>query len=260
MANSPAVDKLNLLPNPPKENADNYLRHNEIWKIMVWCKNEGITFDVFWQWNAQKSNSQQRMVKYYHLWNNTSSYKINESYIDALLITVYPELQRDIHKRRFKKINTIHHSNKVKSKFLSSANVTDVKYSFLDVRMGDNKTGSVSDYIQQANFKRVLFIVPRIALLTIFSIGSPSSPSIETLKTNFYLNEKVCIFLPYKFIKPRKIKDSNGLAIYELTRALADKFKWHILTEAEKTHSETKISLTIMSAHLMYLFPNTLLI
>ncbi|KAJ3308190.1 hypothetical protein HDV04_001621 [Boothiomyces sp. JEL0838] len=164
LANSSAIEKLRILPNPPRGIADGYLRHNEIWKIMIWARNEEINFDDFWEWNKTKDASESRMVKYNGYWNENLTYKISEEFINALLIKAYPELLNDICRRRFEKLNNVQNTKTVDKTFVSHDDISDVKYTFLNVRMGGNKTGSVANYLKKNPFDRILFIVPRISL------------------------------------------------------------------------------------------------
>ncbi len=61
--NATALEKLAILPNPPRE-SEAYMKHNDIWKVMVWCHNEGLSFDDFWRWCAEKDASETRFAKW----------------------------------------------------------------------------------------------------------------------------------------------------------------------------------------------------
>ena len=61
--NAMAIEKLNIIPNPFKENI-NTIEHNTNFKIMAWCKSEGITFNEFWNWCKTKTDAESRRLRY----------------------------------------------------------------------------------------------------------------------------------------------------------------------------------------------------
>lgn len=163
--NSYAETKLKAIPLYDKLN-ENTLKHDVIWKIMIWCKNENLSFNVFWDWCKQKDASQSRMNRYLDYWESAEKYMISEKFINTILYKFYPFLEENRTKRMYRTMNTIQPTHYIASKWLSKADINnDVKISYLSIKMGGNKTGSVIDYINEY-YKdlRVLFISPRIAL------------------------------------------------------------------------------------------------
>ena len=165
--NACALEKLKAIPlNDRKTN--NTLNHLVIWKIMVWAKNENITFEDFWNWCKQKDSTESRKLRYISYYQTASKYNIPEKFIDTLLLKFYPYLKEDNIQKLYRKMNEINATKEVNSNYLQHSDISlNTKVSYLNVRMGGNKTGAVIDYIK-TNYKekRVLYIVPRISLAT----------------------------------------------------------------------------------------------
>lgn len=165
--NACALEKLKAIPlNHRKTN--NTLNHLVIWKIMVWAKNENITFEDFWNWCKQKDSTESRKLRYISYYQTASKYNIPEKFIDTLLLKFYPYLKEDNIQKLYRKMNEINATKEVDSNYLQHSDISlNTKVSYLNVRMGGNKTGAVIDYIK-TNYKekRVLYIVPRISLAT----------------------------------------------------------------------------------------------
>lgn len=165
--NARALEKLNAIPLQPRE-SNNTLNHITIWKIMVWSKNENIEFEDFWNWCKQKDSSEKRKLRYINYYVAASNYTIQEKFIDTILLKFYPYLKENTTEKQYRKLNEIIPTKCIESDYLQGnhiCNTTPVSY--LSIKMGGNKTGSVIDFIKdnyKDKSKRVLYIVPRIAL------------------------------------------------------------------------------------------------
>lgn len=157
--NALSIDKLRIIPNNLKVN----LGHLDTIKIMSWAKNENILFTEFWKWCSSKSNTESRRIRYLEYWNK-SHYHIPESFIDNILLIFYPKLKMDNSREDYRILNEIIPTKIIDVDYMDAKYISDCKYSFLDILMGGNKTGAVLDFIKLNNFKRVLFISPRVAL------------------------------------------------------------------------------------------------
>ena len=219
LANSSSIEKLQILPNPPR-NTSNYLKHNDIFKVMIWCKQEGLSFEDFWSWNSQKDPSESRFVQWADSWSNADNYKCKTTFVDTLLIKLYQHINTTLKLRQYKKLHKLQHTKIINNNWLSADdNSTTDKYTILDVRMGGNKTGSIADYIHNHHFQRILFIVPRIALA-------------------FDLKNRFPEFTVYKDIKEKhQLKNQDKLIICaESLHYLVDcSFDCVILNEVETT-------------------------
>lgn len=130
---------------------------------MCWCKSEGLTFQQFWTWCKLKLDTESREYRYNEYWNKCN-WTTPESLIDTLLFKFYPKLKLDKSKERYLNLNKIVPTNIITDAYMKSQYIGESKYTFLDIRMGGNKTGAILDYIKQSGYKRILFISPRVAL------------------------------------------------------------------------------------------------
>lgn len=167
--NAKALQKLNTIPLNHR-NTNNTLNHITIWKILVWAKNENIDFEDFWNWCKQKDDSESRKLRYINYYASASNYNIQERFIDTILLKFYPYLKENNTEKQYRKLNEIVPTKLIQSNYLQGNHISSKrKISYLSIKMGGNKTGSVIDFIKD-NYKppergkRVLYIVPRISL------------------------------------------------------------------------------------------------
>lgn len=163
--NAFARDKLKVIPLNHRRTGDT-INHKVIWKVMVWAKNECITFDEFWEWCKQKEDTEARKCRYADYWQSADVYNISETFVDTLLFRFYPFLKEDDYRRKYRIMNTINPTHIITSEFLTQQHISkDTKISYLNIRMGGNKTGAVLDFLQTLDKDvSILFITPRIAL------------------------------------------------------------------------------------------------
>jgi hypothetical protein len=167
--NETALNKLRLIPNPPRDNCVGIKRDISL-KLLSWCFKEGIPFVQFWDWCKQRDNSKERKDKYNGYYNEQNENKkldyLTESFIDTLLLKFYPRIKDEKKVITFLKDNQLNHTKIIPEDFLKAINIDrNVKYSFLDIRMGGNKTGANIDFIKDSDKDwSVLFLSPRIAL------------------------------------------------------------------------------------------------
>lgn len=162
--NAKCIDKLNVIPNVPKTEG-NYIDHIVNFKIMAWCKSEGCTFEQFWNWCKKKDSSEARQYRYLTYFTRCN-WNTPESFIDTLLLKFYPKLKVNRYKELYTKLNNIAPDHIITDPYFKAKYIGDTKYTFLDIRMGGNKTGAILEYIKdnEQQFKRVLFVSPRRAL------------------------------------------------------------------------------------------------
>jgi len=156
--------KLNIIP-LFERNHKNTLSHNNIKKIMIWCKQTDISFEEFWNWNLKKENSKIRLQKWFEIWSSTDL-NIGVSSIEAIVKRFYPKITENKSTMIFKRNFNIEseQSNKilVDSQFLNKDSINNsTKYTILCSPMGSNKTGAI---VENLNSEKVLWITPRITL------------------------------------------------------------------------------------------------
>jgi hypothetical protein len=163
--NALAEDKLKVIPLKNRSN-NATLKHDILWKILVWAKSENINFNVFWEWCKLKENSESRKCRYLSYWEAADRYNVNESFIDTLLFKFYPFLKEDNTKHNYRLMNDIQPTHILTSNYLESKHISStVKTTYLNIPMGGNKTGAVIDFLNQLPTEStILFISPRIAL------------------------------------------------------------------------------------------------
>ncbi|KAI8904901.1 origin of replication binding protein-domain-containing protein [Powellomyces hirtus] len=167
------VDKLALLPNPPKASS-NYLSHHDIWIVMMWCYQTGIDFFTFWAWNKRKLDTIPRLQKYRKAWDSiTDKYAVKAGTINALLEHFYPEIRASPSTKKLQANMTIENTIMVdaeQDRYLTANHISrKCKYSYLTSPMGSNKTGAVVEWLRswpkvQKPLMRTLWISPRITL------------------------------------------------------------------------------------------------
>lgn len=162
--NAKAIDKLKLIRLLPRGDK-NTLTHNVIWKVMVWACSEQITFQEFWEWCKQKEDTEERKCRYMSYWECAPGYTTHESFIDTILLKMYPFLKEDRSRKLYRRLNELCPTKILESPYLEANDIDpQIKTSVLSIRMGGNKSGAVIDYIKQHPKMKVLFISPRIAL------------------------------------------------------------------------------------------------
>ena len=163
--NALSRDKLRVIPLNHR-NTDDTLNHRVIWKVMVWCKNENISFEEFWQWCKQKEDTESRKCRYMDYWEAAEKYNTNETFIDTILYRFYPFLKEDDYRKKYRIMNTIDPTTVITNQWLSGQDISkEKKITYLNIRMGGNKTGAVLEFIKSLDENAtILFITPRIAL------------------------------------------------------------------------------------------------
>lgn len=158
------IDWLAMLPNPAKYSSG-WLHHNIIWQVMCWCKQSGISYDQFWQWNRQKNNTVERYQRYSKLWNECK-YPVSQSLIRTLLERTFPKINETRVTQILRQQFDVPDVRVVKDAFLNEGHISkSTKFSVLASPMGTAKTESVVQYlISNAKDLKVLWIAPRITL------------------------------------------------------------------------------------------------
>lgn len=222
--NAYSYEKLALIPNPSKETTKDYLKGDVIIKIMSWCKCEQMDFEKFWTWNKSKNNSESRYYKYKKLWN-LSEYNISENFINNILYKFYPFLIEDRSRQRYRLLNDIKHSHFIEDNFFDSKYIdNNVKYTYLDIKMGGNKTGAIIEYIKNLDEKStILYISPRIAL---------SKDLQNRMKKN---NLNFDLYSDFKGVEKELIKNCTNLimSISSFHRLTDCNFNYIIIDEIE---------------------------
>ena len=156
--------KLSKLPLNPRNHV-NTLGFPSIGRIMIWSRQNDVSFEQFWQWCSKKDNCKKREKKYRNLWNKNNDWYIRESLIEAIFLRFFPNMSKCVYTRKF--INQFNFHNNVILKeidgmFLDNSCLNpDSKYTILGSPMGSNKTGTIISSLQDQN---TLFITSRITL------------------------------------------------------------------------------------------------
>lgn len=145
--------------------------HEMTWKVALFCENNGLTFDTFWEWAKQKDGSEERKNKWlkYH-WQKIKEqkdFKMSKQSFIYLLSFYYPELNE------IEKASDIITNNFIKSLNIPSIEIerieekhflTDEKAVIFNIGMGGGKTTMTVDYLKNHN-KNFIWITPRQALV-----------------------------------------------------------------------------------------------
>lgn len=166
LENASPTDKLTLLPCPPRGDKME-LSHDVVWRVMVWCKQVGISWNSFWNWTKNKDNG----IEYYHSfdkqWKYSEDYRVKNDTIDLILERFYPTIRQPVSakimRRQFEEAQKF--ARQTDGEFLSANDITNAKFTALISSMFTNKTGSVVDFLLAvASGKKVIWLTPRITL------------------------------------------------------------------------------------------------
>ena len=156
---------LKMMPNSAETN------HTITWKVALFCFNNGLTFDDFWEWAKIKDNSEQRKNKWInHHWlkiSNQDDYKMSKQCFVNLLSFWYPELNEvekpnDMITKKF--IETLNIPSIQIEKIEKNHFLTSNKAVIFNIGMGGGKTTMTVNYLKEEK-KNFIWITPRIALV-----------------------------------------------------------------------------------------------
>ena len=140
--------------------------HSISWICALFCFNNGLTFDDFWEWRKQKDNQLNKWKKH---WENIqlSDYSISVNRFIMILSMYYPELNNiekplDLITNKF--INGFKLDGISIDKITASHFNTDNKVIIFNIGMGGGKTTMTVDYLKTNN-KKFIWITPRRALV-----------------------------------------------------------------------------------------------
>ncbi|KAI8820284.1 uncharacterized protein EV422DRAFT_579027 [Fimicolochytrium jonesii] len=171
------LDKLAILP-CAKRAEDGFLRHDVIWRVMLWCRDIGIDFEDFWAWVQQKDSSVTYFKKQQEAWRGSVQFFPN---IRETKVTLRLRDQFELSEERitegvhggfydFRDISppmSAPTDPKGVRRFFPQGKGTrpSVKFSVLTRPMGSGKTEAVVAFIKRYGVgKRVLWLAPRITL------------------------------------------------------------------------------------------------
>lgn len=154
------LEKLNMIP------VDS-LNGKARWTVMTWCKQVGITFEQFWNWNKRKSDTLQRFRQYEKAWNGT--YHVTGDCVDLILQWLYPRINEPISTRILRRQFNVHEGaevNSITETYLSAKHFDlTKKINIATGQMGRNKTGAVIEALKTLpEDARILWVAPRITL------------------------------------------------------------------------------------------------
>lgn len=156
-------DILSVIPNYKKTDPSGaILDHNTTWKIMLWARENKLTFEMFWSWCKQSDNDIERMGRYNHYWIR-GGHSPGIFFIKTILERFYPNITRDRSTEKFLKSFEIPNEILSKGQYLTKddLNVRE-KFVLLTGSMGSNKTGSVIEKLNPKN--KILWLTPRKTL------------------------------------------------------------------------------------------------
>ncbi|KAJ3348197.1 hypothetical protein GGF32_006347 [Allomyces javanicus] len=184
------IDVLRIIP----LSATQPISRNVIWRIMVWVKHRGLTFDEFMAWNAQKGDSNDRIARYYGYWVNADKHKVPNEFMETLFAKALPDALKSKALTNFNASMHVQATYTSKSQYLTANDIRNVKLNVLATGMGSNKTGAVCEYLLQFPGARIVWITPRITLAH---------------NTEGRLAEDALGFVNYKNIRDKKTLDTH---------------------------------------------------
>ena len=157
------LDILNVIPNYHKTDpSGGSLDHNTTWKIMLWAKENKVSFEEFWVWCKQSDNDVVRAGNYNYSWVR-GGHSPGIFFIKTILERFYPNITRDRSTEKFLTSCELDHEILSKGKFLDKEDLNRrEKFVLLTGSMGSNKTGSVIDKLNPKN--KILWLTPRKTL------------------------------------------------------------------------------------------------
>jgi len=154
-------DILNVIPNN-SQHTESTLDHNTTWKVMLWARENKLSFEEFWVWCKQSDNDIERMGRYHHYWIR-GGHSPGIFFIKTILERFYPNITRDRSSEKFLKSFEIENEILSKGQFLTKEDLNRTeKFILLTGSMGSNKTGSVIEKLDPK--KKILWLTPRITL------------------------------------------------------------------------------------------------
>lgn len=196
-----------------------------LYKMIIYCINNGLTFDDFWLWKQQKSSKSKD--KYLFEWNNTitnhKDYTFSMNTMKKCLQFIYPQLvdvesETDIITKKFNKSLDIQQTliNRIEKEHFS----VKQKAIIFNIGMGGGKTTMTVDYLKNSN-KNFIWLAPRQALV------------MNTFQ-RFELNKMdVVNYLKCgtsRAIKYKKINNANNLILEcESLNYLSDTTKYEVV-------------------------------
>jgi hypothetical protein len=178
LKNANAIEKLAMLPCPHRDHPDAF-SHNVMWRVMVWCLNNGLQFDEFYAWAKKRDDSVPYLQAMHSSWDRSQGFHVKYKTIDLLLERFYPEIHTctaaKIMRAQF--IDAMKNATVLDKYFLSADDIpVDAKFIALASQMWSNKTGTVVEYLCRVargksgqsqgsgQSPSVLWITPRITL------------------------------------------------------------------------------------------------
>lgn len=153
---------LSIIPNhkPPHEST---LDHNTTWKIMLWAKDNGLSFEYFWSWAKQADDTLERLERYNNYWTSNYGYSCGIGFIKMVVKRFYPNITKGLAEEKFIKGFNIPDAKPSPDRFLKPEDLYgSEKYVFLSGDMGTNKTGSVIENLNPKD--KILWLTPRVSL------------------------------------------------------------------------------------------------
>jgi len=155
---------LMMLPN------SNKISHSITWKVALFCENNGLSFETFWDWAKVKNNTEERKTKWISYWNKIVEqldYKMSKKSFILLLSFWYPELKEvertaDLITKQF--INTLTIPALEIDRIKKDHFLTKDKVCIFNIGMGGGKTTMTVDYLKTTD-KSFVWITPRQALV-----------------------------------------------------------------------------------------------
>jgi len=154
---------LQILPNTAR-GTDGSLDYKVQMMIMCWSKQNGISFEDFWNWASKKDDSPERFEKYKKLWDE-KDYRYSDKTIIELLKRFYPHIES---RKNFVDDLKVFKTMCCKGKYLQSTDLESAfeksRLVYVSLQMGRNKTGGTLDWIKSLPSKtRVIWLSTRIS-------------------------------------------------------------------------------------------------
>jgi len=197
-----------------------------LYKMIIFCINNGLSFDDFWIWKQQKSTKSKD--KYLYEWNNTAinhkEYIFSIHTMNKCLQCIYPQLvdvecDKDIFTKKFNKsldIKQITLINRIEKEHF----LVKEKAILFNIGMGGGKTTMTVEYLKESN-ENFIWLAPRVALVM------NTDERFKSSKMNVvnYLNCGKS-----REIKMKKINDANNIILEcESLNYIKDTKKYNIV-------------------------------
>lgn len=182
------LQKLALIPCYPRGH-ESALHHDTMWRLLVWAKKNGISFEQFYAWAKGRDSTIPFLKKYSDTWDRADRYQVSPKLVESVLVRFFPTIlegnsiakfrhQFDLKEEEmvdgvdggyysWSQISVCRRRNSIPTAL--ERHILPLhqpkKYSVLTGPMGGGKTEAVIDYLRHhCKGMRILWLACRITL------------------------------------------------------------------------------------------------